>query len=327
MKKTAFLILVISILSACQPAQASETSEVFSTPTPIPTPTLHPDFIALQESIAASGGRFTLRADGLLYDGETPIPGVSVAPDGVMTITVNGEEIALDPADVDFDDEKGITIKGYELDEKTGAWVEATETVTIGGVKMTVGEDGVVTEMEATGADADTKADNLAKVDPTKWGFEAGEADIVKDETGIHMVVDGNNVAKWVGTEWEWDWQVLEGLEGGNPLFELAKTWEMKGVNVVDRVGAETDSALLDAFAQTEGGKTGKHPMVDSVFVFSDDGKEAIGGFLIAGNNVRTSEDAARVDRTQGIFCFIADSGEMVAVSVKNFDSEIRYWR
>ncbi|MCE7918704.1 MAG: hypothetical protein DYG85_04190, partial [Chloroflexi bacterium CFX1] len=37
----------------------------------------------------------------------------------------DGETVTLDPADVDFDDEKGITIEGYELDEETGAWVEA----------------------------------------------------------------------------------------------------------------------------------------------------------------------------------------------------------
>jgi hypothetical protein len=42
-----------------------------------------------------------------------------------MTLTVNGETVTLDPADVDFDDEKGITIDGYEWDEEVGAWVEA----------------------------------------------------------------------------------------------------------------------------------------------------------------------------------------------------------
>ncbi|MCK6568955.1 MAG: hypothetical protein L6Q45_14840 [Anaerolineales bacterium] len=51
----------------------------------------------------------------MLYDGETPVPGVTVSPDGAMTIAVDGETVTLDPADVDFDDEKGITIKGYEL--------------------------------------------------------------------------------------------------------------------------------------------------------------------------------------------------------------------
>lgn len=50
---------------------------------------------------------------------------MTVSPDGAMTIAVDGETIPLDPADVDFDDEKGITIEGYELDEETGAWVEA----------------------------------------------------------------------------------------------------------------------------------------------------------------------------------------------------------
>ncbi|MCE7861890.1 MAG: hypothetical protein DYG86_19165 [Chloroflexi bacterium CFX2] len=111
-----FLSIIFLTFSACQATV---------TLTAIPTPTLHPQFAALQEQIVASGERFTLHADGLLYDGETPVPGVTVSPDGAMTIAVDGETVTLDPADVDFDDEKGITIKGYELDEETGAWVEA----------------------------------------------------------------------------------------------------------------------------------------------------------------------------------------------------------
>lgn len=127
MKKITFIILVASILSACQstPSQLTVTPEATSnllpnSPTHIPTPTLHPDFISTQESIAASGERFTLQLDGLIYDGETPIPGVTVAPNGTMTLTVNGEPIPLDFADVSFDDEQGVSIQGYQLDRITG---------------------------------------------------------------------------------------------------------------------------------------------------------------------------------------------------------------
>jgi hypothetical protein len=75
--KTHILILcsMVFSISACSPAQP----QVTVTLPPAPTPTLHPQFAALQEKIAASGGRFTLQADGLIYDGETPIPGLTVA--------------------------------------------------------------------------------------------------------------------------------------------------------------------------------------------------------------------------------------------------------
>lgn len=120
------------IIAACSTSasQVTVTSEVTVTLPPppteplVPTPTLHPQFAALQETIAASGGRFTLGADGLLYDNNTSIPGITVALDGTMTLTVNGETVTLDPADVNFDDENGISIDGYDWDEEQGGWVE-----------------------------------------------------------------------------------------------------------------------------------------------------------------------------------------------------------
>ncbi|MBN8654124.1 MAG: hypothetical protein J0M11_00195 [Anaerolineae bacterium] len=161
MKKNVFIILVASLLSAClsTPSQLTVTPEATSTlpPTPIPTPTLHPDFIALQESIIASGTRFSLQADGHIYDGETPIPGLTVASNGTITLVVNGETTTLAPADVDFDDENGITIDGYSQDPENGSWGEAvnpamTEIIDLLGqyqidpetYTITEDEDGVV---------------------------------------------------------------------------------------------------------------------------------------------------------------------------------------
>lgn len=130
--KKSILLIPVFILAACTSVpNVTVTSEVTVTltPSPIPTPTLHPEFTALQNEINTSSGRFSLQADGLIYDGGTPIPGMTVAPDGTMTLTVNGETVTLDPADVDFDDEKGISIKGYKWDKTAndgaGAWVEA----------------------------------------------------------------------------------------------------------------------------------------------------------------------------------------------------------
>ncbi|WKZ45016.1 MAG: hypothetical protein QY302_04415 [Anaerolineales bacterium] len=122
MKQLIPLIVVSILLAACVPqatatptATASLTATSAPTETPIPTPTLHPGFIALQEAIAASGERFTLDgATGLIYDGANPIPGISVAVDGTITLEVDGETIIPDPEDVRFDDQEGITIEEKE---------------------------------------------------------------------------------------------------------------------------------------------------------------------------------------------------------------------
>jgi hypothetical protein len=130
MKKLVVFIIAF-ILTACLPStpqvtltpEATVTSTPPPTETPIPTPTSHPQFTALQNEIVDSSTRFTLQADGLIYDGQTPIPGISVAPDGVMTISVNGETVTLDPDSVSFG-EDGVEVEGYELNDE-GEWVEA----------------------------------------------------------------------------------------------------------------------------------------------------------------------------------------------------------
>lgn len=235
-----------------------------------------------------------------------------------------------------WSDETGVVFAGERYGDKKlilenrneGSWVEVetAETVTMSGVTLTVDENGVMTIIKVPGADADAQAENRAKVDPAAWGCE--NCTMVKDETGTHIVAEGQNVARWVGTEWDWDWGALDGLKEGNPLFKLANTWETKGDDVVDKKSAELESNDLDVFAQDIGAKTGKKPMVDSVFVFSGDRKEAMIGFLVAGSNVQSSEDYVKVDRTKGIFCFKTDTGKMVSVLVSNFTTEeVRYWR
>jgi hypothetical protein len=129
--KKLIVFIIAFILTACLPSasQVTVTPEVTvtssppPTETPIPTPTFHPQFTALQNEIVNSSTRFTLQADGLIYDGETPIPGISVAPDGRMSLTVNGETVTLAPDTVNFGEE-GIEVDGYELNDD-GEWVEA----------------------------------------------------------------------------------------------------------------------------------------------------------------------------------------------------------
>lgn len=87
-----------------------------------------PAFAQLDKMIDEAGERFDLNVDGTVSDGEGTIPGLSVDRTGVMTLVVDGELVTLDPADVSFDDEEGIKIKGYEQDD-TGEWVPAAPPI------------------------------------------------------------------------------------------------------------------------------------------------------------------------------------------------------
>ena len=118
--KTFSLLVIFLFVAACSPqVQTSEvsdivpegeTSEVLFTPppptsTPIPTPTLHPEFIALQQAIAAPG------------------QGLRVDKTGVMTVMVGDEPIPVESGSIKFTSD-GVEIDGYELNED-GEWAEA----------------------------------------------------------------------------------------------------------------------------------------------------------------------------------------------------------
>ncbi len=128
MKKSIVITLVIiSIFAVSCAPQVTVISEVTvtslpPTETPIPTPTLHPQFSALQNLVAnEESGRFTLTSveDGLLFDGKPT--GIDVDNNGVMTIDVNGEEVVVDPSTVHFGHD-GLSIDGYEDVNNDGVW-------------------------------------------------------------------------------------------------------------------------------------------------------------------------------------------------------------
>ncbi len=259
MKKLNFIFFIaVYLLASCAapPTQVTVTSEVTVTLTPAPTPTQHPKFAALQQTIAASGGRFTLQADGMIYDGETPIPGLTVAPDGTMSLSVNGKTVTIDPADVDFDDEKGITIVGYKWDQAAndgaGAWVEANETVTANfnlGVVLAPGEpneDG--SRNIETFAPPEEFADNEGAVakwlnyfDAERLGFDPGATQWILTEDGRAVLVDSADhnkvVAEWKDISWigkaaiVWNWANFVEADGENVLFDVCKAWETKWKN------------------------------------------------------------------------------------------------
>lgn len=84
-----------------------------------------PEFIALQDRIAAAGESFTLLPNGTIEQmtegGAVIVPGIAVDKNGVMTLSVGGEFVTLDPAKVAFDDTNGVTIDGYTFNEN-GEW-------------------------------------------------------------------------------------------------------------------------------------------------------------------------------------------------------------
>lgn len=125
----------------------------------------------------------------------------------------------------------------------------AAETISLGGVTLTLDENGVAIAMEVEGNyTVEQKAEKMAAVDPTNWGFEPGEAQIIKGEDGkIFMTPVGEpkiKMASWYGSEWLWDWSVMNAMEDGNPLFDFAKTFatnDSGGVRVTKEVRADAE--------------------------------------------------------------------------------------
>lgn len=219
-KSTLFLIFIASMVYACAP-QVTVTPTPLPTETPIPTPTLHPQFAALQEKIAASGGRFTLSPQGTIEDNGVPIPGLTVAPDGTMTFIVNGEIVTLDPANVSFDDEKGVSIKGYQWDKTAndgaGAWEmalpEGLQQNADGTYSLTLG-DGTIVKLDASQVGFEngqvTVLDDgyfvgkegkwlmtpqqLWQKQVEKWGIDPATVTESQDENGNYIVVDNKSV-------------------------------------------------------------------------------------------------------------------------------------
>gem|GEM_PF-2084948 len=155
MKKISPLILLTFILIACSP-QVTVTSEVTvtlapPTQTPIPTPTLHPQFVQLQNLISNSSN-FILLPDGTIENNGVVIPNLHVDQNGVINLIINNEHVAMDISQVRFDDENGLTIDGYELDEN-GAWVEAEPKLENGVGEPTLGEDGKYYQSNADGVE------------------------------------------------------------------------------------------------------------------------------------------------------------------------------
>lgn len=93
-----------------------------------------PQWFELQSQIASAGEIFTLLADGTLEqrtsEGAVTVPGLTVDKNGVMTLQVGDQLVTLDPAEVKFDDTKGVSVKGYTQDEN-GDWGVESPTIAL----------------------------------------------------------------------------------------------------------------------------------------------------------------------------------------------------
>ena len=135
--KKMYLLAFIFILTACstQPIQATVTRFATMTatlPPPtatvLPTPTLTPQFLAIQTQVAATEN-YTIMGNGNV-EGKLPdgtigvVPGVHLNPDGKgYTIIVNGAPVVIGADKVSIND-NGISIDGYTFDVATGNFTE-----------------------------------------------------------------------------------------------------------------------------------------------------------------------------------------------------------
>lgn len=144
-----------------------------------------PQFIDLQTQIAAAGESFTLLPNGTIEQmtegGAVSVPGLAVDKNGAMTLSVGGEFVTLDPAEVKFDDEKGFLPDGYILSEN-GDWVEAE---VLSEARQQV--DELVETYELTDSVTVTENDGVASVTDNETGKVLFETDgeVTKYEIGF----------------------------------------------------------------------------------------------------------------------------------------------
>lgn len=126
------LLLLSFLLNACSsqpavPVDLLPTATASQTPPPtatvIPSPTISPEVIAMQEQIAGDTKNFTLNTEGKLeYKGVT-YNGLTYGEDKNWHLTLaDGTEVTLTPDEVSMSDENGFSPDGYRYDEEKGVF-------------------------------------------------------------------------------------------------------------------------------------------------------------------------------------------------------------
>lgn len=212
-----------------------------------------------------------------------------------------------------------------------------TETMTLGGVTMTVGKDGVVDmdSMKATGTEAE-QAEKLFPFDATNLGFAEGETVLMMVD-GKLTIVDADDhariIAQWGRSETMgrttmlYDFAQMVGEDGENVLLEVGWVEEMKGRAPADVKGStERDKELynysFDVSSENYKRSGNKSGVSTAVNIFSEDRSVAIQAFFKSGD--MASKEPDQVDRTEGVLCFRLKSGLMINVAMINFEADLR---
>lgn len=166
------------------------------TQTPIPTPTFHPDFIALQNLISDSSENVTLLPDGTIEENGVVIPNLHVDQNGVINLIVNNENIVIEPSLINFDDENGLIIDAYIL-TPDGNWrpviSEAIQTTT-GLIEQYAINPESVTIAEAEGVVTVTDNETgkvMMETTPVPEGTLRDHYGLVRTLYGLEFAVDG----------------------------------------------------------------------------------------------------------------------------------------
>jgi hypothetical protein len=207
----------------------------------------------------------------------------------------------------------------------------STETLTLGGVTMEIGPDGVadMDSMKATGASDEIKAQNLAKVDPTEWGYKPGEVEIRNIDGKTFYTPAGEpdiHIAEWVGPfgagEWEWDGAMMEHI----PLFDgFAKTYPTTEEGKVRQTTeVQADAADILKFAAENKAIIG---LTDTIYVYKDANKEEA---IVARYGGSVKLDPMEMLKTKegklvtGWVVFKTTSGKVVKMKFKDIEVFIR---
>lgn len=309
-----------------------------------------PEYIALQDRIAASGETFTLLSDGTIEqtnsEGAVIVPGLAVDKNGVMTLLQgDSSQVMISPEDVSFDDEKGVNVAGYTLDEATGLWGVAQEIVyNARGVGFELGDqivgqsDGVreiVDFIPPVGLDSKEKIAFEDKFDDTILGF--GEDDnqwvYIPIADGKYRVVlqniadQTNEIAELGSSEVVWDWSKMMDENGESLLLKVGKLWEMSGGYPVQFDQATTSSNQLVKSLMTDGffeglTKTGGQFYWTQV-ISRDASQGVVINFYVPGQKEAGSKGSA-----SGYVTFFGtddrDRPKARWIRVKNFDEDFK---
>jgi hypothetical protein len=339
------LFIFALILVACSP-QVTVTSQATvtlapSTQTPIPTPTLHPQFIEAQNLISDLSEALTLLPNGQIEENGVVIPNLQVNQNGEITILVEGESLVVDSADITFED--GLSINGYELNEN-GEWVEAGEAVKLdNGVVLTLEDkngDGIseVTEVHVDNDELSEEQKELLvnQLKPEYVGFTPDEAKLyygAESQTyWVGSVDDPSNVIARQDAETGrlvWDYDKMLDENGEISFMSTAKTVEMRGGNPVDMKVAEiisdtlmrelTSKFLLDSGLVG----SGEHFSLLPVYVYNETKSNAIVGFVFTNDKKEVLDSGFANFR--GTFLFLDKDGDVKGIDLEHFDCEMRF--